>query len=165
MTTKVLLRNVVDAIDSLMDGFTAYLNRETGEVYTVEDEEARSLDEGEGLDDIPDWQREGLAMAQEVLESEDWLALPDKFDVHEWSIMEQFADSIENEDLRRDLLDAIHGRGAFRYFRDTIDRYGMRDVWFDYKALALEKIAIEWLDEKGIKYERDIAGSAGNLPN
>src|SRR5215475_1574517 len=129
MPTKVSLRNVVDAIDSLMEGFTAYLNRETGEVYTVEDEEAQSLDDGEDLDDIPDWRREALAMAQEVLESEDWLALPDKFDVHEWSIMEQFAHSIENEDLRHDLLDAIHGRGAFRYFRDTIDRYGMKDAW------------------------------------
>jgi len=92
-------------------------------------------------------------MAQEVLESEDWLALPGKFDVHEWSIMEQFAHSIENERLRRDLLDAIHGPGAFRYFRDTIDRYGMKDAWFDYKALALEKIAIGWLEEHNIEYE------------
>jgi hypothetical protein len=46
--------------------------------------------------------------------------LPDRFDIHEWSIMEEFARGQDNDRIRQELLDAIHGAGAFRMFRSLI---------------------------------------------
>jgi hypothetical protein len=38
--------------------------------------------------------------------------------------MEEFASSVEDEALRNELLSAIHGRGAFQYFKYLIHRRG-----------------------------------------
>jgi Uncharacterised protein family (UPF0158) len=91
---------------------------------------------------------------RDVLDSEDWLALPTKFEIHEYAIMEEFCWSVEDPSLREELLNAIRGRGAFRYFKDTIRRHGVEDEWYRYREDALEKKAIEWLEGHGIAYER-----------
>jgi hypothetical protein len=65
-----------------------------------------------------------LHKAREALESGDFAALPDKFEIHEWAMMECFASSQASARKRDELLDAIHGRGAFRSFRNAIRRVG-----------------------------------------
>jgi hypothetical protein len=77
------------------------------------------------------------------------------FDIHEWSIMERFSRVVEDAAVRDELLDAIHGRGAFRHFKDTLHRHRIQDAWYAYRTAALEQIAIDWLDEQGIPYEKD----------
>ena len=81
-----------------------------------------------------------------------FLALPSKFDVHECQIMEEFASSVEDEALRDELLSAIHGRGAFRYFKDVIHRRGVKEDWYNFRSEALREIAVEWLEENGLTY-------------
>jgi hypothetical protein len=49
--------------------------------------------------------------------------LPTKYDIHEWDIMREFAESVEPERLSDELQNAIRGAGAFRYFKDTLRRY------------------------------------------
>jgi hypothetical protein len=44
---KVALREIVDAVDALPDGWTAYVNRETGEIYWFADDEADEIGDGE----------------------------------------------------------------------------------------------------------------------
>ena len=46
---------------------------------------------------------------------------------------------------REELLDAIHGRGAFRSFRSAIRRLDVEDEWFRFRKLAFEEIAKDWL--------------------
>ena len=43
--------------------------------------------------------------------------------------MKDFSQSIDDDDAREQLLRAIHGTGAFRYFKDLVFRYGLRDQW------------------------------------
>lgn len=89
----VSLKRVVDEIELLMnDAWTAYLNRRTGELYTVTEEEY-ALDEPDDPD-LPDWQREDRAKSREIMESPDWVALPSKFDIHEYDIMARFCDAV-----------------------------------------------------------------------
>ena len=45
---------------------------------------------------------------REVLASDDFLPLPSKFEIHEWSIMERFAESLEDDEASERLLRAIH---------------------------------------------------------
>jgi hypothetical protein len=155
MAVAVSLRRVVDELEVLMDGCTAYLNRETGDLYTLQDEEAGLVEDGANLEDLPEWQRDEVPMIREVLESEDWLPLPTRFDIHEWAIMDEFARSIDDSDLRDELLDAIRGAGAFRNFKDAIHRRGIHESWHSYRTTALGQIAVDWLDEHGISYTHD----------
>lgn len=161
MAVTVSLHEVVEEIGPLMDGFTAYLNRRTGELFTIGDEDEALLDDDADPDDLPEWQREGLPKIREVLTSEDWLPLPTKFDIHEWEIMDQFARAVEDPVFRNDLMNAIRGAGAFRYFKDTVFRYGARDVWYEFRTAALERIAIDWLEEREIAYRRGKGDPSG----
>ena len=154
MALPVFLRSVVNELEALMDECTAYLNRETAELYTVRDEEAAAVEGALDPDDLPDWLLDELPTIREILESEIWLGLPTTFDIHEWSIMNDFACSIDDLDVRDELLRAIRGRGAFRYFKDSIHRLGIQQDWYDFRTAAFERIAADWLDEHGVPYTR-----------
>jgi hypothetical protein len=128
MGVVVLLKDVVDAMVLPNNDWTSYLNPKTGEIVTVTDED-RQLVEDHDLDeqDLPEWQRESLPKIRAALESEDFVALPDKFEIHEWAIMERFSSGQVCEARRDQLLDAIHGAGAFRSFRSAIRRLGIEE--------------------------------------
>ncbi len=149
----VSLQAVVDEMDVFSDETTAYINKQTGELCSVSDEEARYIEEGdEDSEFIPDWQKEMLPKVREVLESDDFVPLPDKFDIHEYSIMERFCHSMTDDDLQEELLNAIRGRGAFRHFKDTIHRRGIQDDWYSYRTDALKRIAADFLEVEGIAF-------------
>ncbi len=155
MEAVVSLGEVVGQLELLTEGLTFYLNRLTGVIHGLRDEEADMIEEGNELEDIPDWQRNELPLIREILESEDWLPLPTQFDIHEWAIMDEFAGSLKDSALRDAVRVAIRGKGAFRIFKNIIYERGIEQDWYQFKALALEQIAIEWLDEHQIPYTRD----------
>jgi hypothetical protein len=90
-----------------------------------------------------------------ALESEDFLALPGKFEIHEYSIMERFCLGVEDSEARDALLQAIRGRGAFRFFKAVIHERGIAEAWYAFRQRALEEIAVEWLEANGVAYSRD----------
>ncbi len=153
MGIVVSLQDVVEAMDLPNEEWTSYLNPNTGEIVTVTDEERRLVEEGK-LDDpeLPEWQRELLPKGHKALDSEDYIPLPNKFEIHEWSVMERFSSDRANPGQREELLDAIHGSGAFRKFRDAIRRLGVEEDWYRFRQSALEQIAIDWLEAHGIAY-------------
>jgi hypothetical protein len=155
MGALVSLKEVAEELEIVSNEFMSYLNRETGEICQVSREEMGMAEDGADVGELPDWQAEVVGKAREILESREWLQLPTKFDVHEWAIMDAFSRSIEAPDVRDDLLSAIRGKGAFRYFKDTIHRWGIQDRWYQFKTTALEQIAAKWLDEHGIAYRRE----------
>lgn len=67
--------------------------------------------------------------------------------------MEDFIDEIDNEEIKDELYESIRGKGAFRRFKDTIYNLNVKNSWYDFKAHALKKIAIEWCEENDIIYE------------
>ncbi len=152
MAIVVALQDIVDAMDLPNDEWTSYLSSKTGEVVTVTDEE-RDLVEDEELDetDLPEWQRENLPKVRQVLESEEFLQLPDKFEIHEWSIMERFSNG-QVSGVREALRDAVHGAGAFRSFKNAIRRLAVEEEWFRFRQAALEEIATAWLETHNIPY-------------
>ena len=152
MVSVISLREVIAALEVASDDCTSYLDPDTGEIITVTEEE-RNLAEGESWGDAPEWQREMLPKIRTVLESDRFLELPDRFDVHEWSIMEEFSRAQDNERTRLELLDAIHGAGAFRTFRSAIRRLGMEQSWFQFREQALAEIARSWLEEHKFPYK------------
>ena len=125
---RVRVSDIVDTLEIQFDEQLSYLNADTGEVVTVSRE------------------------ATSIVESDWFLRLPSKWDVHEWQIMDDFANSVEDHSIGNDLLSAIRGRGAFRYFRDVIHRHGIQEDWYAFRKEALREIAIDWLEENGLEY-------------
>jgi hypothetical protein len=151
MAILVKLQDVVDAME-LPEEWQAFLDPETGEIASFSGEQLWMAEDPDlDLDELADWEQEAVAHIRRLLDSEHVLALPDRFDVHEWDIMRRFAYTVD-EPQARDILNAIHGTGAFRMFRHTIDRLGIRDDWFRYRNDTLEQIAKDWLDDHGIRY-------------
>lgn len=67
--------------------------------------------------------------------------------------MEEFSRSVDSERIREDLLRAIRGSGAFRYFKDTIRRHHIETAWYPFRSEALRQIAIDWCEENDIAWE------------
>jgi 3-hydroxybutyryl-CoA dehydratase len=160
---KVSLKAVADEIGILPAEFTAYLNRRTGEVYTVTDEDRRALEDPDDAD-LPDWQRDAPVKVREIMDSADWLALPTQFDVHEYAIMKHFCFGLPEGEQRDALLDAIQGGGAFRRFKSLVRRQGTEQQWHDYRDREIRRIVAEWLDEKGIAYEPEAEEARATAP-
>jgi hypothetical protein len=155
MPANVRLNDIVDALDMQLDELTSILDLDTGQVETLADGmlgEAEECGDDEEPD-LLDWEEEDWEIAKRVVSTGRFVRLPDKYDVHEWAIMEDFARSVESTRIREELLHAIHGKGAFRMFKDAIRRHNVESAWFEFRAEALKQIAIEWCEENQIVWE------------
>jgi Uncharacterised protein family (UPF0158) len=153
MAADVKLEAVVEALEMASDSISSYLDVETGQVYSVTDEEfGLAEDPARVVEDLPDWQREAVNLAQSISEEggKRYLALPDHFDIHEWAIMERFSETLQNPQIRKDFRGGIHGEGAFRLFKRLLDEYNLWDAWNQFKHLELRRMAIEWCEANGI---------------
>jgi Uncharacterised protein family (UPF0158) len=149
---RVKLSDIIEGLEFQADESFSYLNTATGEVVSVTTEELRAAENDEPLEDFPEWQHEAIRIAREILETDHYLPLPTTFDIHEYSIMERFCLSVDDDDLRDDLCNAIRGRGAFRYFKDRIHAYGIAEEWYRYRDAALREIAVAWCEAHGLQY-------------
>ena len=152
MAVQVKLKDIIEGLEFLTDEGTSYLNTMTGEVVYVTTEELRAAEEEQPLEDFPEWQHDAIRIARDIVETDHYLPLPDRFEIHEYQIMERFCLSVDDDDLRDDLCDAIRGRGAFRRFKDRIQAYGMAEGWYRYRDAALRAIAMAWCEAHGIPY-------------
>ena len=155
--TKVIvsIKDFVDEMDVPSDEHSAFLNRHSGELVTLSSEELSAAEEDDEIDKYPTWQHEMIIKAKEVNNSDDYLRLPSKFDIHEYHIMEEFCYSVTDDKIRGGLLDKIRGRGAFCRFKDAIHKNGIEEEWYRFRQAELEKIAIEWLEANQISYTKD----------
>ena len=152
----VLLKDLIDGMDMQMDEYRQFLNKETGVVVSVSNEElsiAEDSEEDDVFSQYPDWQREAIQQALDIdLNWENYIELPNKWEVDEYHIMEQFCDSLDNEKIATTLFSVISGKGAFRRFKDTVQRYGIENRWYSYREEALKKIALSWCEQNNISY-------------
>jgi len=149
---RVKLSDLIEGMDFQSDEQSSFLNLTTGEVVSVTDEELRAAENDEPLEAFPAWQHDAIRMAGEIVETEHYLPVPDRFEINEYRIMERFCHSVDDADLRGDLCDAIRGRGAFRRFKDRMQLYGMAEAWYRYRDAALREIAVAWCEAHGIPY-------------
>ena len=126
---KVNLLDVIDAIDTI--------NEEETYFYSIQDEEiVYALDDGE--------------------DEEFFIPLPTKQEVNDYQNMVNFTETIEDDKKRDWFENAIHGKGAFRRFRATLERFGMETEWYDYLEACHRELAIEWCEQHGIVYDTSV---------
>lgn len=153
MINKVNLDEIIEGIELQTDECSSYLNIKTGKVVFITSEEFRAAEEDEPIDKYPEWQRESIEIAREILFGEDYLALPSKYDIDEYSIMEKFCFSIENKKISNYLYNSIRGKGAFRRFKNIINKYNLENDWYRFRDKKIRQIAIDWCEYNGIEYE------------
>jgi hypothetical protein len=126
---KVNLLDVIDAIDTINEDETYF--------YSIQDEEiVYALDDGE--------------------DEEFFIPLPTKQEVNDYQNMVNFTESIEDDKKRDWFENAIHGKGAFRRFRATLERFGMETEWYDYLEACHRELAIEWCEQHGVVYDTSV---------
>jgi len=76
-------------------------------------------------------------------EDKNWVKFPDQYEVNDWEIMEKFCYQIKDENLKIEALNAIHGNGAFRKFKELMSKRGKLDDWDKYQEKEYKRIAIK----------------------
>lgn len=147
------LRDIVDALELQFDEGQSYLNRQTGEIVALSNKEMSAAEEGADIKDFQDWQQELIRKAIDILETDHYVELPSQHEINDWSIMQDFADALQEGRVRDALLSVLQHKGTFRHFKDTLYRHGIEKQWFAYRIQALEKIARDWLIENEIPFE------------
>ena len=150
MPVLISLREVIEALDLQSDELSSFLDPDSGEIITFNQEEAR-MAAGDNWDTAPDWMRESLPKVKRALKDGRMLRLPDQVHIDEWRMMQDFAEQCDCN-LRAKLADAAHGDGAFRLFRRTIAQLGIEEMWYQYRSKAMERVAREWLEENKLRY-------------
>jgi hypothetical protein len=159
MNIPAKLSDLIDALEmgELQEHLT-YFDRSTNKIVMVESTLLSDVEEGdeESLSELSEDDEE-LEIARAIAgdDGSRFLAPPDKFDFNEYRLMERFIDSLDDEKAANRLSRAIDGRGAFRYFKDTLHDLGMQDRWYRFRDAAMKRFVIEWAEENGVPFEDD----------
>jgi len=154
MAIRVKLNEIIEGLEFQSDESSSFLDKTTGKVVLISDYEISAAEDGDPIEDFPDWEQDLVRIAKEIVdETGNYIDLPTKFDIDEYSIMEKFCLSLNDSEMSDTLYSSIKGRGAFRRFKDAINEYDIADDWYKYRNEALKEIAIEWCQAKGIEFD------------
>lgn len=107
-------------------------------------------------EDSWDWDEEDKEIAELIeMEWDRFIRLPGKYEIHEYRIMEDFIEELDNQRLQTELYRAIQGRGAFRRFKDKIRYEGIEQQWYDYQNNSYQEFALRWCKGNNIRCEMD----------
>lgn len=167
---KVSFSDLEDAFQNSSYEHQYWLDKQTGRVILIDDEVADVLREGEDLSDLPDWQREMAEEIKPVLlalgelpgeetgddESpmERFVEIPKQESHEAYEVMEEFAETVTNPHLRDLLAVALHGKGAFRRFKDVLIGFpAERERWFTFSDERLRERIREWAENEGVEID------------
>ena len=130
----IKLNDVIDALEFVNMGIETYA------YYNPKDNKIFYIDDYNRNDDL-----EELA--------EESIGLPSKFHIDEYSMMEEFIETIDDVKTYNQLTIAINGKGAFRRFKDTCINFDIIDDWYKFRDEKYKELAINWCEENDINYE------------
>ena len=136
---KVKLSEVIDALDFTNDEIEYYYNPDNGEIFMSNIGEFEDLNEDE-LDEL----------------FEKSIMLPTRYDINEYQMMEDFAETIKDTRLQNQLYISLNGSGAFRRFKDTCINYDITNDWYKFRDERYKKLAINWCKENNIEFEQKV---------
>ena len=157
--SNLKLQHLIDAMSLQFDDSTQFLDRYTGEILLVSDEDMRTaenINTDSDLSDLPDWQKETVLLALAVIIQEGtgkYIEIPTKVQINEYRIMEKFCSTISSERIQKNLYESIRGRGAFRKFKNGVCRLNVENTWYKYYENELKMIALEWCAANKIEFE------------
>lgn len=129
---KVKLNDVLDSLEMVNQDRNFYYNPETEEIFFTN---IWNFDEDD----------------EELLEKS--IMLPTQYHIDEYSMMEEFIETVKDIRLRNQLYISINGKGAFRRFKDTCINFDIIDDWYKFRDKKYKEIAIRWCMKNNIEFE------------
>jgi hypothetical protein len=163
--------------DVVRDAFDYYLDLSTGDVITISEEvfnEVNSrLYEGENDDieddveciefehepDVPFWMEDEMEVAMDVLFDEQgrYARIPERSSIEAHRIMSDFVSTVQEPELKKMLLSALDGKGAFRRFKDSLLNYPQeRKRWHGFNARSMQHLISGWLKSVGVDADKEV---------
>jgi hypothetical protein len=131
--TKDQIKEIAEQLDC---GMRCYVNKETGEIKTVLNFESWQTDDREPWEDVLNELDENWDKYFEIERMESY---------ESFKIMADFAENVDNRELRDRLINALNKRHPFQNFKWVVDNSGLyRQKWFDFKNQRL----IEWVKDQ-----------------
>ena len=96
--------------------------------------------------------KENSELIEEIECSDDYILVPNKYDVDEYSMMEKFIYTIPSELIQSRLEELIQGKGAFRRFKDAIFNLGITEEWYKFRDECYKEFAKEWCEYHNIAF-------------
>lgn len=155
---KVDIQKIVDELQMRFMDSTVYYNKVTGEILNVQDDDFRIVEDDDfenNIQDYPEWQREHLKEVYDLLynDVENYIALPNNFEIKDSDIMEEFIETVSNNNKRIQLENCMWQKGMYRKFKDKLIEIGLEDEYYKFYDEKLKEIAIEWCKENNLEYE------------
>lgn len=134
----VKLKVIVDALEMASDMFEQFVNSQTGEVVFVSSD-FRDEDDEE--------------LIEEIESSDYYIRLPDQYEINEYNIMKDFANSLEDNFMKNKLLNVLKNRRPYRNFKDEVLYLGIREDYFKFREEVYYEMAKEWCHNNRIEFE------------
>jgi bisphosphoglycerate-independent phosphoglycerate mutase (AlkP superfamily) len=105
------------------------------------------------LDKLADWQKKDHEVLEDILKSSDkYIRVDEEPSYVFFNMMADFAETIQNKTLQRELDIALDGRGAAKRFNFVLYNYPEeRKSWIQFKDEKMKELAVNWLNNLGIE--------------
>ena len=130
------LQNAMEWVSSDVLDNEAYICRQTGKIYWVAGEPGMIDEEEEVPEDIHD--------------ADKYIPVPDK---RHLDFGNQLAFDFTSQYLAErydDVRDMFRRKGAYRRFKDILERNGMLEKWYRYSDKRSAKALAEWCESEGL---------------
>jgi len=137
---KISLAALKEAFNFSSDDVTHYLNVEEGKI-------AMHSNFGGAFDEDGNLIRE-----IDAFNKKKYVEIPGVLYFEAYKDMDRFTKSVEDENLRRKLITAVAGKGAFRRFTYILLDYPQeREQWVDFQEAQIRKRIFDWLEENNLE--------------
>ena len=132
---KITSEKINEIAQELEAGMKVYLNRETLEIKPILD--------WEDISDNEIWEEE----VEDILKEWSSYLVISKMESREaFRVMEEFADSVDDEVFREGLIKILNSKSPFANFKAEVESSHYRQNWFDFRLKKYEDYVKEHLE-------------------
>ncbi len=132
------LQNAMEWVSGDFMDNEAYICRQTGKIYWVAGDPGMIDEEEE--EEVP----------EDIHDADKYIAVPDKRDL---DLGKQLAFDFTLQYLAErydDVRDIFRAKGAYRRFKDILERKGLLEEWYRYSDERAAKALAEWCELEGL---------------
>jgi hypothetical protein len=128
----ITLKKIADELEMAMDDWQQFYNKKTEEFVSLPDSANYYVDRED----------EDEELAKEIDSTDNYVRLPGQYKIHEYRIMEAFAESLTNQNHQQKLFRILNGSKIYRHFKDAIKYLGISDAYYKWRFQALCEIFV-----------------------
>lgn len=129
-----ITKKIAECLQMVSEDFRGFYNVETGEIIWISELGGNGEEKLNELED----------------DTDSYISLPTRYEIDEYAMMDEFAYQYPDVGISNRLREDLCGRGAFRRFKDSVFRFGIREEWFKYRDEKYRELAEEWCVRNGL---------------